>query len=172
MGTRMSTNFDEFRTISRQNNEIISSAFQIIWIFAPKIFQICISCFMYRLIQRKKGWTGKTGKPLKVPKSAPCKTSRPLVRPQPLSSHGMRYWFDDVASNSIRGRIWGRGLERPHVVRNLCPNLRVGPFGKSCQHRPASLTLAVDSPPEHFEPNWRSVGACAILRQASKVLAS
>ena len=50
--------------------------------------------------------------------------------------------------------------------------IRVGPFGKSCQHRPASLTLAVDSPPEHFEPNWRSVGACAILRQASKVLAS
>ena len=49
---------------------------------------------------------------------------------------------------------------------------RVGPFGKSCQHWPASLSLAVDSPPEHFEPNWRSVGACAILRQASKVLAS
>ena len=33
-------------------------------------------------------------------------------------------------------------------------------------------SLAGDSPPEHFEPNWRSVGACAILRQASKVLAS
>ena len=26
--------------------------------------------------------------------------------------------------------------------------------------------------PEHFEPNYRSVAACAILRQASKVLAS
>ena len=33
-------------------------------------------------------------------------------------------------------------------------------------------SLAGDSPPEHFEPNWRSVAACAILRQASKVLAS
>ena len=28
------------------------------------------------------------------------------------------------------------------------------------------------SSPEHFEPNYRSVAACAILRQASKVLAS
>ena len=33
-------------------------------------------------------------------------------------------------------------------------------------------SLAGDSPPEHFEPNWRSVGECAILHLASKVLAS
>ena len=46
----------------------------------------------------------------------------------------------------------------------MCSVLRVGPFGKSCQHQLASLTLAVDSPPEHFEPNWRSVGTCTILR--------
>ena len=31
---------------------------------------------------------------------------------------------------------------------------------------------AGDGSPEHFEPNYRSVAACAILRQASKVLAS
>ena len=33
-------------------------------------------------------------------------------------------------------------------------------------------SLAGDSPPEHFEPNWRSVATGAIWREASKVLAS
>ena len=31
-------------------------------------------------------------------------------------------------------------------------------------------SLAGDSPPEHFEPNWRSVAACAILRRASEII--
>ena len=68
--------------------------------------------------------------------------------------------------------IFNAMLYNQTKAKKICMKPRVGPFGKSCQHRSASLTLAVDSPPEHFEPNWRSVGACAILRQASKVLAS
>ena len=73
-----------------------------------------------------------------------------------------------------------------HVVLAFCifefdgkfhENLLVAEFGWAYFEEVAGInwihsSLAGDSPPEHFEPNWRSVGACAILRQASKVLAS
>ena len=48
----------------------------------------------------------------------------------------------------------------------------MGCSGKSCLKQLVTLITGAGGPAEHFEPNWRSVGAIAINRTASKVLAS